>query len=178
MSPLRAQVFHQHAGMTAHHPRSPIRMRCRLLPPTAHIRSFRLPTYRPLSPLRSAFPPPRIRLSVPGRAPAPFFLLGALYQPGAARQKKPSHRPRPSKGSPEVAALAAARFDPLLSLCWSLHAIENTTPPSGSTEGGCDDYSGKQAGWQRWRGNRICAWCAFACRRHAMLILSSARLRR
>jgi hypothetical protein len=31
-----------------------------------------------------------------------------------------------------------------------LHAIENTTTPPGSTEGGCDDHSGQQAAWSTW----------------------------
>ena len=61
---------------------------------------FRPPAYRPFSPLRSAFPPPRIRLSVPGRTPAPCFTLGAPYQPGAARQKNSVTNTGPTTGCP------------------------------------------------------------------------------
>ena len=36
----------------------------------------------------------------------PVFSIGAHYQPGAAHQEKPSRRPRPPAGTPEVAARA------------------------------------------------------------------------
>jgi hypothetical protein len=74
----------------------------------------------------------------------PVFSIDVRYQPGAAHQKEAVSPTTAPFRTPEVAALAAARFDPPLSPCWSLPAIENTTPPPGSTEGGCDDHSWKQ----------------------------------
>ena len=86
MAPLRAQVFHQHADMTAHHPRSPMRMRCRLLPlaRTPIISSTCLP---PALPLRAAFPSPTSACLCQD-AHQPLFSLGTPYQLGAARQKE------------------------------------------------------------------------------------------
>jgi hypothetical protein len=65
-----------------------------------------------------------------------FFRLAHPTSPAQRVKKAPSRRPRPPAGPPRSPKRPLRVFDPPLNPCWSLHAIETSTPLPGGTYGG------------------------------------------